>query len=241
MKVVRAFLVLAVVFFTATTSCRKDQLTGLFAITPDDFLSSDKYKKLEVEIVYVNGYRPETATIDHMQSFLNARLNKPQGISFIYKSINSPGKSSYTIDDVQKIEKKERVDNTKGKTISAFIFFADAHYSDASVLGTAYGSTSIAIFERTVNENSGGLTQPSKYLLEATACEHEFGHLLGLVDNGTKMVNSHIDGAHGKHCNNQNCLMYYAVETTDVLAIMGGDVPELDENCLDDLRANGGK
>src|ERR1700749_934611 len=144
----RGFLVLVVMLFTATTnSCRKDQLTGPFAIRPDDFLSSEKYKKLEVEIVYVNGYRPETATIDHMQSFLNARLNKPQGISFIYKSINSPGKSSYTIDDILKIEKNERVNNTKGKTISAFIFFADAHYSDASVLGTAYGSTSIAIFE----------------------------------------------------------------------------------------------
>jgi len=243
MRALKIFFVVAVVFFSASIpSCRKDQLTGPFAITPNDFLSSDKYEKLEIEIVYVEGYKPESNTVDHLQNFLKDRLNKSGGITVIYKSISSPGKAYYTIDDIQRVEKKQRENYTKGKTLSAFVFFADAPYSAANTLGVAYGSTSLAIFERTVNDNSGGIGQPSKYVLEATASEHEFGHLLGLVDNGTKMVNAHLDNAHPKHCSDQNCLMYYAVETTDILSnLSGGNIPELDANCINDLRANGGK
>jgi hypothetical protein len=242
-KTRRLLVVSMIVFFiTTTNSCRKDNLTGPFAIEAHDFLASDKYDKLEVEIVYVNGYQPQQSSIDHLKSFLDARLNKSRGITIVYKNISSPGKSYYTIDDLEKVEKKERINYTKHHTISAYIFFADAGYSDPNVLGIAYGTTSMAIFERVVNDNSGGLSQPSRYVLEATSIEHEFGHILGLVDNGTKMVNGHLDNAHPHHCNNQNCLMYYGVETTDVLGnLMGGEIPELDENCINDLRANGGK
>jgi hypothetical protein len=36
--------------------------------------------------------------------------------------------------------------------------------------------------------------------------------------------------------------MYYAAETTDILGfLISGPVPDLDANCLADLKANGGK
>jgi hypothetical protein len=36
--------------------------------------------------------------------------------------------------------------------------------------------------------------------------------------------------------------MYYATETTDIMAaIIGGEIPELDNNCIADLRKNGGR
>lgn len=243
MKTLKHLFIFAFAFSVVTIdSCRKDQLSGPFAITPHDFLVSGKYDRLELEIVYVDGYRPEQATVDHLQNFLSDRINKTGGISVIYKSIASPNKGSYTLDDIKKIEKKERENYSRGNRISAFIFFADGHYSDPNILGSAYGSTSMVIFERTLQENSGGIGQPSRFVLEATACEHEFGHILGLVDNGTKMVTAHMDGSHDKHCSNQNCLMYYAVETTDILANLSpNNVPTLDENCINDLRANGGK
>ena len=68
------------------------------------------------------------------------------------------------------------------------------------------------------------------------------GHILGLVDIGSPMQTNHKDAAHGNHCNNTNCLMYYASETTDVLGfLITGNVPVLDANCRADLTANGGK
>jgi hypothetical protein len=71
---------------------------------------------------------------------------------------------------------------------------------------------------------------------------HEFGHLFGLVDLGSPMQVNHKDAANGNHCNVNNCLMYYGAETTDILGfLLTGNVPSLDVNCQNDIRANGGK
>ena len=94
----------------------------------------------------------------------------------------------------------------------------------------------------TILQNSGGIGQVSRTKLYSTVLEHEFGHLMGLVDLGSPMITNHKDGAHGNHCNNQNCLMYYASETTDLLGfLLTGNIPALDANCANDLHANGGR
>lgn len=75
-----------------------------------------------------------------------------------------------------------------------------------------------------------------------TVAEQEMGHLMGLVDLGSPMINNHKDATHGNHCNNQNCLMYYSLETTDLLGfLLTGSIPPLDLNCISDLHANGGR
>jgi hypothetical protein len=54
------------------------------------------------------------------------------------------------------------------------------------------------------------------------------------------MVTNHK--ANGNHCSNQDCLMYYAAETTDILGfLVTGNIPTLDANCISDIKANGGK
>jgi hypothetical protein len=56
------------------------------------------------------------------------------------------------------------------------------------------------------------------------------------------MVVNHQDTAHGRHCDNTNCLMHYTVETGNVVQkILGGNLPQLDQKCIDDLRAHGGR
>jgi hypothetical protein len=234
-------IVLIVFAALALTACRKDNIEqGPFAIEAKDYLSSKKYEKLLVEICYVDGFAPEQASIDHLKAFMQARCNKPGGISFNYTSITSPGKGSYDIADLEELEKDHRVEHSRRDQLVVFVFFADAGYSSANILGVAHGTTSCAVFEKPVKDNSGGIGQPSQFVLEATVLEHEFGHLLGLVDNGTDMVSAHSANEH--HCNNEDCLMYYAVETLDFIGnLAGGEIPELDANCIADLQANGGK
>jgi len=215
-------------------------------VTPNDFLSEGTYSSLIVEITYVEGFAPSSTSVDQLKAFLQARLNKSGGITIIQKSIGAPGKSSYTVNDLKSIEQGNRTVGTADKTLTAHFFFADADYAansgSSKVLGVAYGSSSMAIFEKTIKEFSGGIGKPSASVLETTVMNHEFSHILGLVNNGTTLQSSHQDTAHGAHCSVEDCLMSYEAETSDVISnLIGGIIPVLDAACLSDLKANGGK
>jgi hypothetical protein len=216
------------------------------AIKPNDFLSEDQYDQLVVEIVYVEGYKPKSNSSYHLISFLQERLHKSGGITLSSTAIESPGKSVYSISDLQDLEEIHRAHATTDKTLTAWIMIVDGDYAenedDAKTLGVAYGSSSMALFCKTIQEFSGGLGQPSTHVLETTVLKHEFCHVLGLVDNGTPMVENHLDTQHGKHCSNKNCLMYHAAETSQFITnFFAESVPSLKEQCLNDLKNNGGK
>jgi hypothetical protein len=251
MKFIRIFSIsLSIFVLLFLITCKKEG--GLFSghadqnAIPRDFLSSAKYDKLIIDLVYVNGYAPDAATITNVQAFLGQRINKPGGISVVQTAINPTGISAYSVNDIKKVESEKRTKHSSGSTLTAFIFFADGASSDDSnnskILGVAYGSTSMAIFSKTIKSYSGGIGQPSVSMLETTVTEHEFGHLFGLVNNGTAMQSNHQDVSNGRHCSVKFCLMYYATETSNVVSnLLGGGIPELDSQCKADLKANGGK
>lgn len=100
----------------------------------------------------------------------------------------------------------------------------------------------MVVFHETITTNSGGFGQPSVSMVEGIVSRHELGHILGLVNVGSKMVNNHQDQANGKHCENENCLMYWETENGSFISsIFGNNVPTLDAICKADLKANGGK
>jgi hypothetical protein len=227
-------------------SCKKDKNPIDNNIRAHDFLSNDDYDKLVIEIQYVNGFEPTAATVDNLKTFLAQRLNKSNGVTVVLNAISSPAKSSLSLEEIKEIEKKSRSQHTSGKTLTAYFLFADVDYASnngsSKVLGIAYGNTSMVVFEKSVREFSGGIGKPSETTLESTVSLHEFGHILGLTNNGTPMQNNHQDEPNGRHCSNNNCLMYWSVETSDVISnLTGGNIPALDAQCLADLKANGGK
>ena len=245
MRNLRTFFSIYLLFLFAT--CRKD---GLFSknnsVSPSDFLSEKKYEKLVVEVKCVSGYELNSTSLNELSSFLSQRLNKSEGISIAQHAIVSPGKSNYTLEDIKNIEGSNRTANTSGNTIGLFVFIADGDYTGNSgnykTLGITYSNSSVVLFGKTIHDFSGGIGQPSVSVLETTVTEHEFGHVLGLVNNGSSMQVNHQDVSNGKHCNNQNCLMYFATETSDIISnLIGNNIPALDNNCINDLKANGGK
>jgi hypothetical protein len=107
----------------------------------------------------------------------------------------------------------------------------------ANSFATSYWNTSTCIFGQAINDNTGSPGLVSKSGLLSTVLQHEKGHLLGLVNQGSPMQASHLDAANGAHCDNNNCLMYYGIESYAI----SNFVPEMDANCRADLKANGGK
>lgn len=209
----------------------------------NSFLSNQYYNRLTVEVLYMPGFAPTETSVNNLRSFLIDHLNKPMGIEIIRRQIPSYNQESYSSNDVASIETENREVFNANQTITASLIILDGEYADNSqVLGIAYRNTSMAIFGSTIFDNSGGLSQPTRSKLESTVMNHEFGHLLGLVNLGSDMVDNHQDTANGNHCDDNDCLMYYASETTEIASfLIGNDIPTLDQNCRNDLIANGGK
>lgn len=211
-----------------------------------DLLSDADFEHLVVEIQYVEGMAPEQAALDDLADFLGARLTKPGGIEIRVddQPIGPATGTTYSAADIRALEDEHREVFTSGDTLATYLLVVDGEYEQENVLGIAYYNTSTALFGEKIQDNTGGLNQPTKARVEATVAMHEFGHIMGLVDNGTDMVTPHKDPdpGRGSHCDDDQCLMYYAVRTTGFLSsLIGSEPPSLDQNCLDDLRANGGR
>lgn len=212
-----------------------------------DYLATDSYTSLVVEIQAVSGYRPSATAQTNLVNFLATYLNKPGGVTIhLDADIAPPGKTTYSIADVQSIEASQRTLQSAGTQAVAYFLFLDGNStSDSSsgqILGQAYAPSSLVIYEKTIQNLSGAIGQPSRAVLESTVMQHEFGHILGLVNIGTPMQSAHQDTAHGAHCTNTACLMYWQVDTSNFVAnLLGGTVPTLDSGCTADLHANGGK
>ncbi len=246
MKHINLILTLTLVLFIWSCSKKEEQTPNTQYVSANDFLSANKYTTLIVEVNYMQGFKPTQGALNSLVTLLSERLNKPQGIKLVTNVIVAHGKAVYSVNDIQNLESIYRKHYPIGNILTAHILFLDggstSDNGNSKILGIAYNKTSMAIFEKNVNEFSGGVTQPSREVLETTVVNHEFGHTLGLVNNGTLMQTNHQDGNHGHHCDNQNCLMYYTAETSDIVGnLIGGNVPQLDQNCIDDLKSNGGK
>src|SRR5689334_15367120 len=46
-----------------------------------DLLSADNFKQVVLEVQYVQGFEPQNATVENLKTFMEQRLNKPDGIS----------------------------------------------------------------------------------------------------------------------------------------------------------------
>ncbi|MDX1829677.1 MAG: membrane metalloprotease [Lutibacter sp.] len=212
----------------------------------NDILSNNTFSTIYIEVMYVNGFAPTDNTLNNFKNFIEQRTYKTNVI-VEKKEITPPVQTTYSIDDIRTIEDDNRTHFSANNQIALSAIFINGasanNTSDSYVLGTAYRNTSFVIFEESVQSFSDSQFEPSREVLESTVVLHEFGHLLGLVNVGTTMVTDHQDTANGAHCTDQNCLMYYKAENGSSIGNMvsGGQIPQLDSFCLEDLKANGGR
>ena len=218
----------------------------------NDILSNDVYSRMVIELAYVDGFRPTQASMTNFVNFLRDRTFK-QEIEIVYNNLPSPNKNTLTIQEIADLENENRTLYNEDDTIAIYIYFTDAVPvedvdNQTVTLGAVYRNTSMVVYEENVRFIANQSSEITTTDVETSTVNHEFGHLLGLVDLGTPEVNPHTDPDAESHCNVLGCLMGAELQFGDGMMsaiksskAKGVSVPVLDAECILDLQANGGR
>jgi hypothetical protein len=248
------FFVLLLIFI----GCSKDDVNNppvidksanlkSLGFSANELVSDEKFTSLKIEVVYVAGFEPTQTTLDNLKTFLENRTFKPDGILITKRAVPSSNKAPFNITEIAQIEADERIAYNAGDEIAVFIYFADGSNENdtntKTVLGTSFRNTSMVIYGKTIQflvNHSGNL---DRSIVESTVLNHEFGHLFGLVDMGTPMQTNHLDSESKGHCSVTNCLMAASFQFGGSMmnVIDNSTIPVLDDLCVGDLQANGGR
>ncbi|MET1260239.1 hypothetical protein ABV409_12900 [Flagellimonas sp. DF-77] len=178
----------------------------------NDILSNTNFDRIQVEIAFVEGFRPTAEAMTNFENFLRERTFKQQ-VDIDFLEIPSVGSTEITLQEIANLETENRTAYNNGNTIAIYIFFADASAegdnldSGVVTLGAVYRNTSMVIYERTVQALAGRSLTITDADVETATLNHEFGHLFGLVNLGTVPVNDHEDPNALNHCVIDGCLM----------------------------------
>jgi len=205
-------------------------------------LSDEQFRSLKVEVQYMTGFKPDSAALVNLRRFLYEHLHKPGGITIETTEIPATTDSVMSMAQILAVEKANRTAFTGGKQLSIYILYTNGYYTQNQMLGYAYKNTSAVMFGKNLQDIANDKRKLNRTSLETRVLQHEVAHLMGLVNVGTTPQSNHKDDKNGKHCRNKNCLMYHLADTDELPGLLlKKPVPKLDEACLEDLRANGGK
>lgn len=215
-------------------------------VSARDFLSDATYTSLVVEVDHVQGQAPSSSALQLLQTRLQERCNKPGGIAIVVDDAIPSGGSVYSVAANQALEAQHRDQFASGATAVLYFLYLDGQSdqdtSSGRVLGWAHGPSSIGIFRESIEASANALATAEE--VEGAVLVHEAGHVLGLVNNGTPMVSNHEDAAHRAHDVNDDCIMYWLIETSNIrdLVLNLGSLPtQFDAACIADMQANGGR
>lgn len=178
----------------------------------NDILSNEKFTKLKIEIAYVVGFRPTQEALDSFVLYLKQNTFK-EDIEMVFLELPSPDEEDLTVQEIADLEAENRTAYNDGETLAIYIYFADAPAEDdiedegLVTLGAVFRNTSMVIHEITIQRLAGRSLFITNADVEIATINHEFGHLFGLVNLGTPLVNNHEDSESPNHCNVDGCLM----------------------------------
>ena len=122
--------------------------------------------------------------------------------------------------------------------------------SRADIVGTIINGTSAGYPVRVSSRPDGEARRTTVSIGEPeegwdnpySVAEHEFGHMLGLVNSGAADQSRHEDPNAPKHCHNPACVMHTSAERIDAGSPnANGQFLDLDADCHQDLQALGGR
>ncbi len=222
----------------------------------EDLIRGDRYTRLVLELDAVPGRAPRPAARAALVEQLEQLLDKPGGVSWTDDgALTSQGEDyAWPFEEIDAMAQDTFDLEVPEDTIKIHVLYVDGHSADDTaqgrILGQAWRYTHLVIYSDTIDSSCSSaaplptLAERFCVTAETTILLHEVGHLIGLVDNGLAMQTPHRDDAHGRHDNNDECLMYWAYNGPDFFSSLGErflagreSVPTLDQACLDDIAA----
>lgn len=221
---------------------------------------SPSTETITVEVDYMPGAEPYTDTLLEENSLWNFFQNNVSQLFDNTKTISVPlslsqmeevpaGQTNYDVNEILALAAEHRdLPEFSGSTASIYILFLDGFFEDdgesqTNVLGVSLSGTSIIALFKPVVANG---TFPIPFLqgfVEQSVLVHEFGHAIGLVNNGIPLESDHHDAENGAHCTNRSCIMYYLNEgLADLRDFINSGETSTDrilfgQECLDDVAA----
>jgi hypothetical protein len=161
--------------------------------------------------------------------------------------LSKQNKSSWIAQDIMNLAESVVTDYSSSPKAQFYIFFVKGYLHDngkneTSVIGASLTDTPIIVVFKDVVISTGASPTLVKYV-EQTTLVHEFGHAMGLVNNGVPLSTNHQDTAHGHHCSNNDCVMYWLNEgASDLMGFVQkymstGDPVMFGQECLDDAKS----
>ena len=200
-------------------------------------LMDDTYTSMVVEIDHAPNHAPEASTVDLLIERLDEVCTKPGGITVDLQETEFDDLATWTADDVRRVALETRAAPPQdGDVLRWHILMPEGTYDDESVLGVAVDASTVALFGDAIDEADGLFGRPSVEDVENSVLVHEAGHLLGLVNLVYRSPVDHEDDEHPGHSNNEESVMYWAIESVDLANFIFGNLPtEFDDDDLADL------
>jgi hypothetical protein len=190
-------------------------------------------KRVVIEVDYAAGFAPYTGNIvlfgdtwglfqsNAERLFLGAdkTLEIPSELAQMEELSGITG-AEWQGQAILDVATQHRDQLSMGDTATYYFVWLPGYYHDGEklrtdVLGVSLGWTGVVAMFKDVIAGTGVAPGDNieRYVEQATLV-HEFGHAIGLVNNGLGLTADHQDEAHGAHCSNQDCIMFYAIEGT---------------------------
>jgi len=199
-------------------------------------LNSSKFTEIVIEVDYEQDQKPRPETLELLVDRINSVCEK-QSVSYELFLTDFKHEGVWTNEEIRLLGRETRESNAMNDDQLRFHFmFPSGKHANENVLGVTVDASTVMIFVDNIKESENIIQRPSWENIEASVSVHELGHLLGLVNLVYESNIDHEDSEHAGHSSNDESVMYWAIESSDISNIVWGTLPnDFDNDDRSDL------